>query len=92
MQGVFIMIDFTDSQTRKKLSVFRADLFQYGSKRQKIVADSICAKYIIITGDNRGRLPEWKKRIFRENHLWFRKIGRTTYKTNTFALYDQVSK
>ena len=86
------MIEFTDNKTGKILVVSHAESFKYGSQNQRRFADKISAKYILITGDNRGRLPLWVKRVLEENNLWYRKIGRTTYVSNTYALYGVDGK
>jgi hypothetical protein len=80
------MITFTDVKTGKQIAVYEAETYQYGSKNQKRLSSVVSAKYILVTGDNRGRLPDWVRRILKTNNLWFRKIGRTTYVSNTFAL------
>jgi hypothetical protein len=92
LTGDGIMIEFTDNKTGKTLLVFPAESFKYGSQNQRRFADTVSAKYILITGDNRGRLPLWTMRVLKENNLWYRKIGCTTYKSNTFALYDERMK
>jgi hypothetical protein len=84
------MIDFTDIETEKIMSVYQPELFKYGSRKQKLFAENLSANYILVTGDNRGRLPMWIKRILKSNGLWFKKIGCTTYRSNTFALYPKV--
>ena len=90
--GDGIMIEFTDNKTGKTLLVFPAGTFKYGSQNQRRFADKVSAKYILLTGDDRGRLPLWVKRVLKENNLWYRKIGCTTYKSNTFALYGVDGK
>ena len=82
------MLNLKDDKTGKILeNVYPVEVFKYGSRNQKIFAGRLSAKYILVTGDHRGHLPLWVHRVLKQNGLWFKKIGRTTYKTNTFALY-----
>ena len=81
------MLTLTDKETKKQISVYPSKDYKYGSKNQKRRAESISAQYILVTGDNRGRLPDWVKRILKTEQMWFKKIGGTTFVSNVFALY-----
>ena len=81
-------IIFQDTLAGKTLTVYPAESYPYGSTQQRLLSRSVCAKYIMVTGDNRGRVPQWVVRILDDHKLSYKQIGRTTNRSTTFALYE----
>ena len=81
---------FTDPKTGKQIALYDAETWTYKSRGQKQIAESKKALYIFVRGDERGYLPKWVIRALNEHGLYWKKIGRTTYKSNTYCAYSKV--
>ena len=80
-------LELIDKITGKSIVLSGAVDWEYRSMTQRLNAEFVNAQYIFVRGDERGYLPKWIVRTLQTVGLSARKIGCTTYRSNTYAAY-----
>ena len=88
-KDVTTMVKITDPKTGKSETLVPVACWKYASQKQQDRAESLNAQYVMVRGAEMS-LPQWVSRALAESGLAAERIGYTTYKSTTYAIFPVV--
>jgi hypothetical protein len=84
------MVKITDPKTGKSETLTSIAGWKYASQQQQDRAGSLNAQYVLVRGAETS-LPQWVTRALAAVGLAAERIGYTTYKSTTYAIFPVAS-